>query len=228
MILGIGMAILLLLIFGPQMWTRHVFKKYSSDIDDMPGTGGELATHLLDILEISDAIVEETETGNDHYDPEAKAVRLSPAVYNGKSLTAITVAAHECGHALQHKTHYQPLYFRWKMARYVMLAEKIASFLLVASPFIIGLTRMPAVGGVAILSGLTLLLLPVLFHLVTLPVEFNASFGRALPILSEGQYLPQSAIPIARQILTAAALTYLSASLASILNFYRWLMILRR
>lgn len=216
MIIGLGILIILILIFGPQIWTRHVFNKYSNDIDEMPGTGGELATHLLEKLAITDAIVEETDAGNDHYDPEAKAVRLSPTVYHGKSLTAITVAAHECGHALQHKTQYQPLYFRWKMARHVRLAEKIASFLLVASPFLIGLTRMPGIGGLAIISGLCLLLLPVLFHLVTLPVEFNASFGRALPLLDEGGYLPKSAMPVARRILTAAALTYLSASLASI------------
>ena len=228
MIFAIGAVILLVVIFGPQVWTRHVFKKYSHDLEEMPGTGGELAEHLLEKLDITDGKVEETDEGNDHYDPESIAVRLSPSVYHGKSLTAITVAAHECGHALQHKTYYQPLYFRWKMARFVQLAEKIASFLLVASPFLIGLTRMPMVGGLALFSGITLLFLPVLFHLVTLPVEFNASFGRALPILSEGKYLPQSAMPIARRILTAAALTYLSASLASILNFYRWLMILRR
>jgi Zn-dependent membrane protease YugP len=77
-------------------------------------------------------------------------------------------------------------------------------------------------------AGLVIMGLPVLLHLITLPVEFDASFRRALPIIIEGNYLPESAIPIVRQILTAAALTYLAASLFSLLNFYRWIAILRR
>lgn len=76
--------------------------------------------------------------------------------------------------------------------------------------------------------GLTFLALPVLFHLITLPVELDASFKRALPILIQGKYIPESAIPIVNKILFAAALTYLSASLVSILNFYRWVAILKR
>lgn len=228
MVFAIGTFILLVLIFGPQLWTRHVFKRYSAEIEEIPGTGGELAVHLLEKLNIQGTIVEITEPGNDHYDPQDKAVRLSPDIYNGKSLTAVTVAAHECGHALQHHTNYQPLYLRWKMARFIATAEKIASMMLVATPFIAMLTRMPHIGALTFISGFILLFLPVIFHFLTLPVEFNASFGRALPILSEGKYLPDSALPIARKILTAAALTYLSASLASLLNFYRWIIFLRR
>ena len=77
-------------------------------------------------------------------------------------------------------------------------------------------------------SGILILFLPVIFHLVTLPVEWDASFNRALPLLIEGRYLPESAEPIVRRILTAAALTYVSASLSSLLNFYRWIAFLRR
>jgi len=76
--------------------------------------------------------------------------------------------------------------------------------------------------------GVSTLLLPVIFHLVTLPVELDASFNRALPILIAGKYIPQSGIPVAKQILRAAALTYVAASLASVFNFYRWIAILRR
>ena len=78
------------------------------------------------------------------------------------------------------------------------------------------------------LAGAGTLLLPVVFHLITLPVELDASFNRALPILITGRYIPESGIPIARRLLWAAALTYLSASLASVFNFYRWIAILRR
>ena len=100
--------------------------------------------------------------------------------------------------------------------------------LLVVFPFAALLTRSPALGVLMFLVGVSTLLLPVIFHLVTLPVELDASFNRALPILIAGKYIPQSGIPAAKQILRAAALTYVAASLASVFNFYRWIAILRR
>lgn len=228
MLITAGVIILLLLIFGPQIWTRYIFRRYNVQINDLPGTGGELADHLIKKLDIQDTSVEMTDPGSDHYDPESKTVRLSPDVYNGRSLTAVVIAAHELGHALQHKSAYGPLYLRWRMAKYVAFAEKLASIMLVAFPFVALLTRMPFIGGLMLLCGIAILILPVLFHLVTLPVELDASFRRALPLLIHGEYLPETAIPIARKILTAAALTYIAASLASMLNFYRWLIFLRR
>lgn len=228
MLIGLGTLILLSLIFGPQLWTQHIFKRYKVQIDEIPGTGGELARHLLDKLNMEEIQVELTEAGNDHYDPLEKIVRLSPDIHDGKSLTAIVVAAHEVGHAIQDHSAYKPLQLRGQLAKYVAYSEKFASILLVAFPFMTVLTHMPLVGGLMLASGVIMLLLPVAFHLVTLPVEIDASFRRALPILIQGEYIPQSAIPIAHRILTAAALTYLSASLASLLNFYRWIVFLRR
>ncbi|MBI2969407.1 MAG: zinc metallopeptidase [Gammaproteobacteria bacterium] len=228
MLMGAAALLLLALIFGPQLWTRHVLEKYSAAIEDMPGTGGELAAHLIDRLGLTGAAVEATEAGNDHYDPEERRVRLSPRHHDGKSLTAVVVAAHEVGHALQHKLEYPPLFLRWRLTKLIKAAEKLASLLLIAFPFVTALTRMPAVGGMMFLAGAATLLLPVILHLITLPVEWDASFRRALPILVEGRYIPASAVPAARRILTAAALTYVAASLASILNFYRWVVFLRR
>lgn len=228
MLIAIGTLILLAIIFGPQLWTRYIFRRYSAELTELPGTGGELAGHLLERLGIPNVKVEETKPDQDHYDPEERVIRLSPDVHNGRSLTAVVIAAHETGHALQHHLAYRPLYLRWRMARYVALAEKLAGVMLLFSPVIAILTRMPHIGGLTLLVGITILIMPVIFHLVTLPVELDASFGRAMPILNEGNYLPPSAIPIARRILTAAALTYVAASLASILNFYRWLIFLRR
>lgn len=228
MLIGFGTILLLILLFGPQLWTRYIFRKYNVRIEALPGTGADLAGHLLDKLGIQGACVEVTAPNQDHYDPEQKIIGLSPEVFNGKSLTAVVIAAHEVGHALQHKQHYQPLYLRWRLARLVAFSEKIASVLLLAFPFVFALTKIPVIGGLVLISGITLLLLPVLFHLITLPVELDASFGRALPVLIAGHYIPESAVPFARRILTAAALTYLAASLASILNFYRWLIFLRR
>lgn len=228
MLIGVGTILLLILLFGPQLWTQYIFRKYNVQIEDLPGTGGDLARHLVEKLDIQGANVEETGPNQDHYDPEQKIIRLSPDVFNGKSLTAVVIAAHEVGHALQHKLHYRPLYLRWHMARIVAFSEKIASILLLAFPFVIALTKIPVIGGLILLGGIMLLLMPVLFHLITLPVELDASFGRALPVLTSGRYIPESAVPFARRILTAAALTYLAASLASILNFYRWIIFLRR
>jgi len=228
MLIAFGIIALLIVIFMPQIWTRYIFKRYSTELEQLPGTGGELAEHLIHKFELGDVTVEEIETDDDHYDPEARAIRLSPKVYNTKSLTAVVIASHEVGHAIQHHSAYRPLYLRWRMAKIVAISEKIAAMMLVAFPFAAVLTKIPLVGGLLLFCGIIILFLPVLFHLVTLPVELDASFNRALPILEHGNYLPESAMPIARKILMAAALTYVSASLASVLNFYRWLVFLRR
>ncbi len=228
MMFAIVAILVILFIFGPQIWARHIFTKYAVEIDAFPGTGGELAEHLVKRLELVDVHVEEGAANENYYEPENRLVRLSPDNFNGKSLTAITVAAHEIGHALQHKSNYQPLALRSRLARFSWVAEKIAAVLLIAFPFISLLIHLPAAGILTFACGLGILLLPVVVHLITLPVEWDASFKRALPVLIAGEYIPESAVPIAKQILTAAALTYLAASLASILNFYRWMVFLRR
>jgi uncharacterized protein len=219
--------LLIIIVFLPQFWVQKVIKQYSQDIEELPGTGGELAEHLINRFELQDVSVEQTENGSDHYDPESKTIRLSESNHEGKSFTAITIAAHEFGHALQHHTNYKPLLLRTIFAKNAAIAEKIASFILISLPFTV-MMKVPAVSLTMLIAGLTIMCLPIILHIFTLPVEFDASFNRALPILSEGNYLPESAMPIAKQILTAAALTYVSASLASLLNFYRWLIILRR
>ena len=223
-----GFCILLVLILGPQLWTKYVFKRYDTLLDELPGTGGELAQHLITRLKLTGYNVEALETGGDHYNPENKTVCLSTDVYERKSLTSVVIAAHEIGHALQHNTGFKPLYLRWKLAKYIAFTEKTASIILVSFPFVTLLVKSPLVGVLMLASGILILVLPVIFHLITLPVEWDASFNRALPLLMEGRYLPQSAEPVARRILTAAALTYVSASLSSLLNFYRWIAFLRR
>lgn len=229
MLIGIaGFILLLVLILGPHLWTKYVFKRYDTTVDELPGTGGELAHHLVTRLKLTGCRVEALEHGGDHYDPENRTVCLSPGVYERKSLTSVVVAAHEVGHALQHEFGFKPLYLRWKLARYIAYTEKTASIILVSFPFVAVLIKSPLTGMLMLGSGILILVLPVIFHLVTLPVEWDASFNRALPLLFEGNYLPRSAEPIARRILTAAALTYVSASLSSLLNFYRWIAFLRR
>ena len=213
-------------VFGPQWWARRVLQRHSGRQDDIPGSGGELARHLIERLHITSTKVEETEFG-DHYDPQAKAVRLRPEILEGHSLTAVVVATHEVGHALQDHLGYRPLYWRTRLAMFSQQAERLGALALVAMPFVSALTQTPAAGLALLLAGIATLGIPVVIHLVTLPVEFDASFRRALPLLASG-YLPDSELPTARRILLACALTYVAASLATLLNFWRWIRILRR
>lgn len=219
--------LILAIVFGPSLWVRHVMRKYSQPADRYPGTGGELARHLLKRFGLEHVQVEPTDQG-DHYDPEAKAVRLSQDKYDGRSLTAITVAAHEVGHALQDRDGYAPLRLRTRLVRSMRGLERVGAFIMVAAPFAGIITRAPSVGILMFLGGMLSLGSAALVHLVTLPTEFDASFGRALPTLEKGEYLRTEDHRHARRLLKAAALTYVSASLMSLLNVARWIALLRR
>ncbi len=100
-LIGLGVVLLLALVFGPQFWVQWAMKRHGGERPDLPGTGGELARHLLDEAGLQSVPVEETEIG-DHYDPEARAVRLLPQNLAGRSVTAVAIAAHEVSHAIQH------------------------------------------------------------------------------------------------------------------------------
>jgi len=225
--LALLLIIVGIVIFGPQLWTRRVFAHYSVPRPDYPGTGGELARHLLDQFDMKHIKVETTEMG-DHYDVETKAIRLTPDKFKGKSLTAVTVAAHEVGHAIQDNTGYQPLAERTRLVRVAHRAEKIGVVVMMGIPIATALARTPLAGVLVLLAGMATMGISTLVHLVTLPVEWDASFRRALPVLQQGNYLSPEDEQGARRILTAAALTYLAASLASLLNLWRWIVFLRR
>jgi len=219
--------LLIAVILGPGLWVKRVMARYSEPNDRYPGTGGELARHLLDSLRLEHVGTEETEIG-DHYDPRKKVVRLSPENFSGRSLTAITVAAHEVGHALQDAQGYAPLKWRSRLVQWVSPVEKVGAGLLMVAPFLLAVTRVPGIGLLTFLGGLVTLASSTMIHFVTLPTEFDASFARAMPMLSKGGILHSEDEPHARRLLTAAALTYVSASLMSLLNIARWWAILRR
>ena len=204
-----------------------MLKYYSKEQEHYPGTGGELAEHLVKVLNLEGVKVEQTEEG-DHYDPRDKTVRLSKENMQGKSLTAITVATHEVGHAIQDQQGYAPFTMRQRLVGLAYGAEKLGAFMMFAVPVLALITRSPHVGITMVGIGLGSMLVGTIVHLSTLPVEFDASFNRALPILLKGQYISESEHQHAKKILTAAALTYVSASLASLLNLARWFAILRR
>ena len=215
------------LLYGPQLWVKQVLNRYNrKDEENFPGTGGELARHLLDRFNLQHVKVEITEQG-DHYDPSTETVRLTADKHDGKTLTAITVAAHECGHAMQHATK-QPLFmWRTRLAHTTVLAERFGSFLLFAAPLLVLISRAPAVGFVSAIGAFLVIGFGVLLQFLTLPVEIDASYRKALPILKDG-YLTETQYPAAKRILRAAAWTYVAASLSSLFNFWRWMAVLRR
>ncbi len=225
-LLFIGL-IILGIVFLPGVWVKRVLSKYSKPADRYSGTGAQLARHLLDKHGMQAVKVEESKEG-DHYDPNDKTVRLTPDKYAGHSLTAITVAAHEVGHAVQDNEGYKPLKYRSHLVKVTQKFEKLGAAILMISPFIGAITRVPGLGIVMFLGGLMTLGTSTLVHLITLPTEIDASFNRALPMLEQGNILKKVDKRHARRLLKAAAFTYVSASLMSLLNIARWFAILRR
>jgi hypothetical protein len=214
-------------VFGPGLWVKRVLERYSQPADRYSGTGAQLARHLLDKHGLTTVTVEITPDG-DHYDPEDKAVRLTADKFDGRSLTAITVAAHEVGHAVQDHEGYAPLKIRTRLIRATRNVERLGAGILVVSPFIGALTRAPGLGILMFAAGFLTLGTATLVHFATLPTEFDASFARALPMLDKYGILKVVDRPHARRLLRAAALTYVAASLMSLLNIARWWAILRR
>jgi len=215
------------IVFLPGIWVQRVLARYSRPGDRYPGTGAELARHLLDRHGMPSVRVEVTDQG-DHYDPQEKAVRLTPDKFNGRSLTAITVAAHEVGHAAQDHAGYRPLKYRTRLVLATQKFEKLGAGILMVSPFIGALTRAPGLGILMFLGGMLTLATSAMVHFVTLPTELDASFNRALPMLDRHGILKKADRRHARRLLRAAALTYVSVSLMSLLNIARWFAILRR
>ena len=219
MLAVIGGILLLIICFGPMAWARMIMRRHAKDRQDFPGTGGEFARHILDLLDLQHVGVETTTSG-DHYSPMEKVVRLSEENFDGRSLTAVAVAAHEVGHALQDRDGYRPLAIRTRMAKVAFWGERAAHILLVASPAT--LFASPRLALLQIGLGLVLMVGRVVLHLITLPVEFDASFKRALPILDEGKYLEKADLTGATSILRACAWTYVAGALFSVIDVIRW------
>lgn len=218
---------LLVVLLGPQYWAQSILKKYAVSRPDIPGNGAEFARHLIEQMKLSFVTVEQSEQG-DHYDPVSCKVRLSADNMQHHSLTAVVVAAHEVGHAIQHAVNYRAFHWRNKLVGVAQHAEKLGAGLMLVIPVVGLISRSPAASGITLLLAVLTMLSAVLVHLVTLPVEWNASFSRALPILEKGQYLDRNDMRAARKILLACALTYLAQSLMSLINFWRWIRLLRR
>lgn len=222
----IGILIVAALIFGPRFWVQRAIAKHGADRPDLPGTGGELAEHLISEFKIGSAGVEVTDKG-DHYDPQDHMVRLLQNHHDGKSIAAVAIAAHEVGHAIQHHEGNRMLTLRQTLVKFAGVTDKFAAVFFFLAPVLGILVRSPgAFLGVALI-GIGFIAVRLIVHLVTLPVEWDASFNKALPILESGNYLHRDDMPAAREVLRAAALTYVSVALASLLDLARWIRILR-
>jgi Zn-dependent membrane protease YugP len=180
-------------------------------------TGAMLARRMLDGRGLNDVTIERVNGKlSDHYDPSARVLRLSEGVYDSTSIAALGVAAHETGHALQDQEHYAPLKLRTAIVPAVGFGSNLSWPI-----FLVGLifSWQPL-----LLAGIILFALAVLFSLITLPVEFNAS-SRALATLSSGGYLDDEEMRGASKVLRAAAMTYVAAAVGAILQLIRLLLL---
>lgn len=198
------------------------FNRYSKVANSRGYTGADVAKMLLQQNGIYDVTVEHVR-GNltDHYDPVKKVLRLSDTVYNSRSVAALGVAAHETGHAVQHAKGYAPLKLRSAIFPVVNFSSRIAMPL-----FIIGLLMGAMINSYSLaLAGAILFAVVVAFQIITLPVEFNAS-SRALRMLEDYNYLDTGEVAGARKVLSAAAMTYVAAAAASLVQLLRLLAII--
>lgn len=201
-----------------QMRVKSTFAKYHQVHSRRGITGAQVARDILSFNRVTDVEVEETPgTLTDHYDPKAKKLRLSSEIYRSSSVAALGVAAHEAGHALQHHHSYAPLHIRNGIFPVANLGSQLAFPLFIAGFFFRS--------GVMMDIGIWLFLGAVIFQVITLPVEFNAS-RRALALLESGNYLSRDEIGGARKVLSAAALTYVAATAVALMHLVR-LLILR-
>lgn len=200
-----------------QIKVKSTFNKYSKMGNSKHMTGAEVARYLLQVNGIQD--VQVTQVGGqltDHYDPRKKVLRLSESTYASTSVAAIGVAAHETGHAIQHKVKYGPLVLRSTLV-------PVAGFGSSAGPYIAILGLF--LGWPVIINiGLLLFFAAILFYLVTLPVEFNAS-KRAIAVLDSTGILMREELNSAKKVLNAAAMTYVASALVAIASFFRLLLL---
>lgn len=210
----------LIIAMYAQFKVQSTFSKYVQVQAGSGLTGAQAAQRVLEDSGIYDVKIEAIEGHlSDHYDPKKKALRLSPDVYNGTSLASLGVAAHEAGHAIQHARHYWPLNIRSSFVPVAQIGSTLAFPI-----FLLGLFFRSGLSNWLIWTGIYLFSAVVLFQIVTLPVEFNAS-RRALVALEAGCYISPAEAGGAKKVLDAAALTYVAAALMGILQLLRLLFI---
>lgn len=204
-----------------QMRIDSTYRKYAKVPSRTGMTGAQAAQKILGMSGIYDVRIEHVR-GNltDHYDPANKVLRLSDSVYGSTSIAAIGVAAHECGHAVQHQQEYSPLKVRSALVPAANIGSMAGIPLIILGAFL-GMNQ------ILIQIGIWVFSLAVLFQVVTLPVEFNAS-GRALAMLGDYGMMERDEVSGCRKVLKAAALTYVAAAASSILQLLRLVLLFGR
>jgi Zn-dependent membrane protease YugP len=216
----------LLLSLWAQFKVKSTFTKYSKISSSRRITGFDAADLLLKTNNIRDVRIEAVGGSlPDHYSPMDKTLRLSDPVYGSTSISAIGVAAHEAGHAIQHATRWGPLALRSTLVPVANIGSRFGPMMAIIGLFLSGDTSSPLSsllfhGGILLFSG------AVLFYLITLPVEFNAS-NRALALLRSNNVLTEQELRGAKQVLTAAALTYVASALTAIASLIRLILLSR-
>ena len=219
----VHLGLLLVLLMGlqlPQFYARHIMKRHNEERKDLPGTAHQLLMHLKKKFKLKDLKIS-TSPLMDHFNPDTNSVHLTPDKMDNKSLTAIAVATHEFSHALQFAQGSRSLRLRTRLAKLADGIRRLFNLILMIG--IAFALAQPSIAMLVISLWVAGLALGVLVHLITLPVEFDASFGKALPILED--YLSAEDLVTVRTILRACAYTYLAASLAS---FFTIFYVLRR
>jgi len=210
--------VLILSIYA-QFKVKSTYEKYSKVPSTWGRSGAVVARDIANHNQLNDVEIEEGEgVLSDHYDPRTKKVVLSPANYNNPSISALSVAAHELGHAIQHKTGYAPLQWRHTILPVTNIGSNLA-FPLFLIGMIMSIAPLMKIG-ILLFTGI------VIFQLITLPVEFNAS-ARAIRILQNGGYLTPQEVPMARQVLNAAAMTYVAATAVALVHLLRLVLLSR-
>ncbi len=201
---------------------KSTFAKYNEIDSDSGLRGCDVAKRILELNGLCDVAVEHVSGDlTDHYDPATRTVRLSDTVYGERSVAAIGVAAHECGHAIQHQHNYAPLGFRSALVPVANIGATISWPLV-----LVGLFMNASLGKYLIGAGIIMFMAAVLFHVVTLPVEFNAS-RRALANLKQYHIIDDNEVDMAKSVLVAAALTYVAGVLSALLQLLRLVLIAR-
>lgn len=217
----------LLLTLYAQSKVSSTFRKYSSVRNAYGLTGAEAAQRLLTAAGINDVRIERVR-GNltDHYDPSKKVLRLSESVYDSTSLAAVGVAAHETGHAVQHAMGYAPLALRSAMVPLTNLGSNLA-WPLILLGLLFGSQAGSDFGYLLVQAGILLFSLAVVFSIVTLPVEFNAS-SRAVAMLGDFGILSQSELGPVKKVLSAAAMTYVASAAMAVAQLLRLVLLFGR
>ena len=201
---------------------KRKFNQFTKEILVSGITGREVAEKMLHDNGINDVqVVSVPGFLSDHYNPTNKTVNLSPEVYNGSSVSAAAVAAHECGHAVQHATAYSPLQFRSKMVPVTQISTNLSQIILAVGLMLIALSTK---WSFVLLIGIGLFAMATIFSLITLPVEFDAS-RRALAWLDKTNITTDDQQKKAKSALTYAATTYVVAALASLITLIQYILI---